>query len=91
MGLEIHKGSKGYFVQYPTDFKREDVSPPACGWFKRRADAEAEALRLAEATGKGFLIVRVVSKCIPWHCHDKTPNTQVTGAAPTNGERSNEV
>ena len=76
MNLEIHKGSKGYYIDYPRDFKREDVTPPACGWFEKRADAEAEALRLAEATGKGFLIVRVVSKCIPWHCHGKAPNAQ---------------
>ena len=77
MNLEIHKGSNGYFVQYPDGFKRNDVEPPACGWFAKRPDAEAEALRLAEATGKGFLIVRVVSKCIPWHCHGKAPNVRV--------------
>lgn len=68
MQSEIQNGSPGYFLQYPEGFKREDVDPPAVGWFEKLPDAEAEALRLAEITGKGFLIVCVVSKCIPWHC-----------------------
>lgn len=69
MTLEIHKGGEGYYLHYPAEFKRDDVDPPASGWFKRQPDAETEALRLAGATGKGFMVVRVVSKCIPWHCN----------------------
>ena len=68
MDLKIHKGSTGYYLHYPKGFKRESVTPNACGWFEKRKDAETEVLRLAALTGDAFMVVRVVSKCVPWHC-----------------------
>ena len=75
--LEIHGPHKpaGYYLHYPEGFDRKSVTPHACGWFQTRADAEAEALRLAEATGDAFMVVRLVSKCVPWHCFTPAHNT----------------
>lgn len=69
MTLEIHKGSPGYYVHcLGGRIERDVVSPPASFWFQKRPDAEVEALRLATATGKAYGVVRLVSKCVPWHC-----------------------
>ena len=57
---------KGFYLHYPVGFDRRDVEPPASGWFEQRKDAEAEMLRLAKLTNKGFMVVKVVSKCMPW-------------------------
>jgi nitrogen regulatory protein PII-like uncharacterized protein len=68
MGLKIQKGSTGYYLHCPKRFKQGSVTPNACWWFEKQKDAEAEVLRLSELTGDAFMVVRVVSKCVPWHC-----------------------
>ena len=75
--LEMHEPHKpaGYYLHYPEGFDRKSVEPAARGWFKKRADAEAEALRLAAATGDAFMVVRLVSKCVPWQCLTPAQNT----------------
>ena len=66
MSMEVHKGSSGFYLQ--TDSRSAKSIFPACWWFEDQSDAEKEALRIAELTGDAILIVRVVSKVIPWHC-----------------------
>jgi len=65
--MKVEKGSYGFYLHYPEGFKRDSVKPPATGWFEHKTDAEEEAVRLATETGKAFLVLRVVSRVVPWH------------------------
>ena len=59
--------SDGFYLHFPIGFKRDDVTPAAGCWYKTKAAAISEMVRLANLTNKSFAVVRVVSKCVPWH------------------------
>ena len=46
--------SDGFYLHFPIGFKRDDVTPAAGCWYKTKAAAISEMVRLANLTNKSF-------------------------------------
>lgn len=65
--LVIQPGSPGFYL-YATGTEGEKLyDQPEPKWSSDQAQAEANALAIAERTGIAVLVVQVVSKVVPWH------------------------
>lgn len=65
--LRMTPGSDGYYLHSVGGGEDVLLQQPEPKWFEKLKNAEASAIAIAERTGIAVIVVRVMSRVVPWH------------------------